>query len=391
MLIRRTAEGALRELAQGYPVVAVTGPRQSGKTTLVRMVFPEKSYVSLEDLDQRAFAQADPRGFLARYPEGAILDEAQRAPELFSYLQTLVDADRRAGLFILTGSQQFGLLAGITQSLAGRVALLPLLPFSLEELTSADVDPVSLDALLWTGLYPPIHDRKLVAAGAWYGNYVATYLERDVRSLVNVRDLGTFQRFLRMCAARTGQLVNLSGLASDCGVTHNTARAWLSVLEASYLVSLLPPYHRNLGKRLVKTPKLYFLDTGLAAWLLSVQDPSHLGVHPSRGALFETWVVNELLKGRFNRGLRSNLFFWRDQGGHEVDVLVDQGNRLLAVEAKSGATVTKDSFAGVRFWKDLAGDEAGASWVVYGGDEEQQRSEAHVLPWRGIASLARAV
>lgn len=391
MLIPRQARATLERLGAGYPVIAITGPRQSGKTTLARTVFAEKPYVSLEDLDERTFATEDPRGFLSRFPDGAVLDEVQRAPAIFSYLQTRVDEDRRNGLFILTGSQQFGLLSNVTQTLAGRIAMLPLLPFSLGELQSVEKAPRTPEALLFQGLYPPIYDRGL-DAGIWYGNYVGTYVERDVRQMVNVRDLSTFQRFVRMCAGRTAQLVNLSGLATDCGISHNTAAAWLSVLEASYLVHLLQPYHRNFGKRLVKTSKLYFHDTGLAVWLLGIQRAEQLLTHPQRGALFETWAVSELLKARFHRALGSNLYFWRDRSGHEVDVLADLGDALVPIEIKSGRTVAPDFFAGIDEWRRIAGAEAGDdAWLVYGGDREQAREGRRAVPWRRIGELTAAL
>jgi uncharacterized protein len=282
--------------------------------------------------------------------------------------------------FILTGSQQLGLLSSITQSLAGRVALIRLLPFSLLELHEAGRVPQRIEELLWQGLYPPIYDRAL-EPDVWYGNYVNTYLERDVRQMVNVRDLTTFQRFIRMTASRTGQLLNLSSLAIDCGVTHNTVKAWLSVLEAGFIVHLLPPHHANFGKRLIKTPKLYFLDPGLAAWLLGIQRPVQLATHPLRGPLFETWVVSELLKSRFHNGRAANLSFWRDRTGHEVDVLIDTGDSLIPVEIKSGATITRDFFAGLRFWQSLSGTAGQESVLVYGGGEEQQRSGTLIIPW----------
>lgn len=385
-MLPREAEPTIRRLAGGYPVVAVTGPRQSGKTTLVRAMFADRPYVSLEDLDEREFADQDPRGFLARFPDGAVLDEVQRAPGLFSYLQTRVDQERRNGLFILTGSQQFDLLSSITQTLAGRVALVPLLPFTLGELQAGGQAPGSLEELLFTGLYPPVHDREL-EPGIWYANYVRTYVERDVRQMINVRDLSAFQRFVRMCAARTGQLLNLSTLAADCGITHNTARSWLSVLEASYLVHVLQPHHRNFNKRLVKTPKLYFYDPGLAAWLLGVQTPAQLVMHPQRGALFETWVVSEMLKARFNRALASNLYFWQDRSGHEVDVLVEQGGTLIPVEVKSGQTVVADFFRGLEKWAEIAGDAGGRPWLVYAGAQRQSRSSVEVVPWQQIGEL----
>jgi len=389
-MIARNARNTILELAKGYPFVALTGPRQAGKTTLSRSAFPDKPYVSLEDPDIREFAATDPRRFLSRYPDGAILDEAQRSPEIFSYLQTLADMDGRMGLFILTGSQQFGLLSGITQSLAGRVGLVQLLPFSSGELQGADMLPETLDALLYKGSYPPLYDRRLSPV-QWYAGYVTTYLERDVRQLINVRDLALFQRFIRLCAGRTGQLLNLSSLANDCGITHNTAKAWISILEASYILFLLPPHHRNFNKRLVKTPKLYFHDTGLAAWLLGVQSADQLANHPLRGALFETWVVGELLKGRYNKALPSNLFFWRDNSGNEVDVIADQGLALLPIEIKSGQTVSTNFFSGLRKWLSWAGAEAGKPYLVYGGDERQERGEAEVVPWREVSEIAETL
>jgi uncharacterized protein len=382
MYLQRSTEPTLRKLIDGYPVIVLTGPRQSGKTTLVRHVFEDMAYVSLEEPDQREFAHTDPRGFLGTIPKRAILDEVQRAPDLLSYIQSIVDQEQDRARYILTGSQQFGLLSTITQSLAGRAALVRLLPFSLGELQGHGRTPDRLEDLLWQGLYPPIHDRGL-EPDIWYSNYVNTYLERDVRQMVNVRDLSTFQRFLRMCASRTGQLLNLSSLATDCGITHNTAKAWISVLEAGYIVHLLLPHHANFGKRLIKTPKLYFLDPGLASWLLGIQRPDQLATHPMRGPLFETWVVSELLKARFNQGKASNLFFWRDRTGHEVDVLIDTGSGLIPVEIKSGATITNDFFSGLRFWQELSGGTDPAI-LVYGGDQEQQRSGTRVIPWRHV-------
>lgn len=390
MMIARKALTTILELAKGYPFIALTGPRQAGKTTLSRMAFPDKPYVSLEDPDTREFAASDPRRFLARYPDGAILDEAQRSPELFSYLQTRADIDGRMGLYILTGSQQFGLLSGITQSLSGRVGMVQLLPFSSGELQEAGKLPETLDAILYKGSYPPLYDRKLIPA-QWYAGYVTTYLERDIRQLVNIRDLAVFQRFIRLCAGRTGQLLNLSSLANDCGITHNTVKAWISILEASYIIFLLPPHHRNFNKRLVKTPKLYFYDTGLAAWLLGVQSADQLAIHPQRGALFETWVMGELLKGRYNRSLPSNLFFWRDNTGNEVDIIVDQGLKLIPIEIKSGQTINADYFYSLRKWLSWAGDEAGNSYLIYGGEESQERRDGDVVPWREMKGIAEVL
>jgi len=389
MIPRQAAETVLR-LSKGFPVVAITGPRQSGKTTLARHAFPDKPYVSLEYPDTRVFAQSDPRAFLEGYPDGAVLDEVQRCPELFSYLQGTVDEDGRMGLFVLTGSQQFDLRAGITQTLAGRVGMVQLLPFSQGELADAGIAPDDPETLLYSGCYPPIYDRE-IAPPDWQAGYVATYVERDLHQLIQVRDLNTFQLFVRMCAARTGQLLNLSSLAADCGITHNTAKAWLSVLEASYLVFLLPPHFRNFNKRLTKTPKLYFYDTGLACWLMGIRDKEQLTTHAMRGALFETWVIAELVKGRFNRGLPSNLYFWRDSTGNEIDILADQGDCLAPIEVKAGKTIAADYFAGLRRWCTLAGAAAGKATLVYAGKEQQRRADVSVIPWSKIGELAAVV
>jgi len=379
VMIARDATATLRRFAGHFPVVGITGPRQSGKTTLARAVFPAKPYVNLEDPDAREFATVDPRGFLRHYAGGAILDEAQRCPQLFSYLQTLVDSSPKPGAFVLTGSQQFGLLAGVTQSLAGRIAILHLLPFSQGELGAAKALPHSIEAFLHRGGYPPIYDRS-IPPETWFPQYVTTYIERDVRQIVNVRNLGVFQKFVKMCAARTGQLLNLSSLASDCGITHNTARAWISVLESSYVVFQLPPYHRNYGKRLVKSPKLYFHDSGLAAHLLGIRSPEQLAIHAMRGPLFETWVVSEMTRWCFNRGIPPDFFFWRDSAGHEVDLLVEHGVRLIPLEIKSGETVTDDSLTSLRYWlKVTSSKESGV--LAYGGTSSHRRSGVHVVGW----------
>jgi len=383
-MVPRAAEPTLKRLAGYYPVVALTGPRQSGKTTLARAAFEDKPYASLEDPDIRDFAVADPRGFLAQYPEGAVLDEAQNCPDLFSYLQTRVDHDARPGQFVLTGSQQFGLVSGISQTLAGRVGLVHLLPFSLGELAAAGKLP-ALETLLWQGAYPPVHDRR-IPPQLWYRDYMATYVERDVRQMVNVRDLTAFRTFVRMCAARTAQPLNLSTLASDCGITHNTAKAWLSVLEASYLAFLLPAHHRNFGKRLVKAPRLFFYDSGLAAWLAGVQSPQQLGTGTLRGALFETWAAAEFVKFRNNRALSPALYYWRDSNGNEIDLLVEHATGTVPVELKSGQTISGDWFEPLD--KYLAWSQGKRGLLVYGGDARQTRRAISVYGWRDIERAA---
>lgn len=384
-MIRRTAHDTIMRLAKGFPVIAITGPRQSGKTTLARSAFPDKPYLTLEDPDTRQLAENDPRGLLSAYPDGLILDEVQRSPQLFSYLQSFVDNQLVPGKYVLTGSQQFGLLSGITQSLAGRVGMVQLLPFSMDELKAAGKLPDDVDSLMLYGMYPPFYDRDLTPAD-WFPAYVNTYIERDVRQLINVRDLSAFQRFVKMCAARTGQLLNLSSLASDCGITHNTAAAWISVLEASYIIFLLRPHFSNFNKRLVKSPKLYFLDTGLAAWLLGIREQEQMTFHAQRGSLFENLVVTEFLKRRFNGGQPADLYFWRDSKGLEVDLLLDNGINLKPVEIKSGQTLTADSLISLKKWCELSGLPDRPALLVYGGNMALENKNVTIMPWRELAT-----
>ncbi|TVQ27956.1 MAG: ATP-binding protein [Spirochaetaceae bacterium] len=379
-MIARAAEALLLEYADGFPVVAVFGPRQSGKTTLTRALFPDRPYLSLENLDTREFAMSDPRGFLAQYRNGAIFDEIQNVPTLLSYLQQVVDESSTLGRFIITGSQQYNIRQDISQSLAGRVGAVTLLPFSSAELKSADRLPDTLNELLYQGHYPPIHDRP-VSPTAWHENYVASYIERDVRQLVAVRDLSVFQTFLRLCAGRTGQVLNLSALGDDAGVSHNTARAWLSVLEAGFVVHLLQPYHRSFNKRLIKSPKLYFHDVGLAAYLLSIRNADDLVAHPLRGALFESAMVSEFVKALHNSRDSGSLAYWRERRGDEVDLIIERGGTATAVEMKSGSTVTRDMLRGIRRWSDVAGKTASIPVLVYGGDTSQNRTDVTIRPW----------
>lgn len=382
----RQARQTLERLARGFPVLALTGPRQSGKTTLARATFPDKPYVSLENPDERDFAEQDPKRFLARFPEGAILDEVQRCPELLSWLQGIVDERQVMGQFVLTGSAQFDLIASMSQSLAGRIGRVELLPLSLIEMKEGDCLPSTLDRVLLNGSYPAIYQRK-VEANDWFPNYVATYLERDVRQIIAVRDLSQFQRFVRMCAARSGQLLNLAALGADCGISAVTAREWLSVLEASYLVTRLPPYFQNFGKRLVKSPKLYFLDVGLMAWLLGIRDEASMSTHAARGALFETWIVSELIKQRFNAGQPADLYFWRDSAGHEIDLVFETPYGLQAVEIKSGSTFAADWVDVLKKWQKFTGDTPTMKPIlIYGGMESHEREHCFLRSWQDFAS-----
>jgi len=385
-MIERHMTPILQKLVNQYPVVAVTGPRQSGKTTLVQAALPEHDYVSLEEPDKRRFASEDPHLFLDAHGPSTIIDEIQRVPELLSYIQGRVDREKRPGQYVLTGSSNLLLLEGVSQTLAGRVSLLTLLPLSLGELERGKRTARDLEGILFSGLYPRIHD-QLLEPERWYASYVETYLERDVRRIINVAQLGRFQLFLRLCAARSGQLVNLTSLGNDCGITHNTARSWLSVLEASYVVRLVRPFHANFCKRLVKAQKLYFLDPGLVCYLLEIDTERELLVHSARGPLFETWVHSEFLKARVHVGLPPRLHFWRDYAGHEVDFVLGPAHSPIPVEVKSGRTITTDSFKGLRYWSRLAGESGGRGWVVYGGDDSHSRSDGEVLSWRDLSRL----
>lgn len=381
-MLDRQLQTTLQRLAKAFPVVAITGSRQSGKTTLARQFFSGLKYVSLEDPAELAFAHEDPRGFLARFATGAVFDEAQRWPALFSFLQGMVDENRTPGRFVLTGSQQFGLLAGITQSLAGRVGMTRLLPLSLLEIPPDRVG--TLDEMLLRGGYPALYSGA-VDSSDWLASYVATYVERDVRQVLEVRELMVFQRFLKLCAARTGQLLNLNALAGEAGISHSTARAWMSVLESGDIVHMLPPYHRNFGKRLVKTPKLYFLDVGLACWLLGIRSSDVLTVHPTRGALFETLVVSEFLKQRFNLGKPADLYFWRDNSGLEADLLFEREGRLQMVEIKSGQTVTTDYVRAAQKTTRFAPEEALMPWLIHGGGDTYERNGVRVMGWKSFS------
>lgn len=369
-MYHRALESELEGLARSYPVVTVTGPRQSGKTTLVRHTFPKKPYVNLEAIDVRELALADPRGFLEKYPGGAILDEIQRAPELLSYIQVLVDASKKKGLFILTGSHQLELHQAIVQSLAGRTALLNLLPMSLVELKEAGIE-LTLDEALLKGGYPRIFHDQLDPTQA-YRNYFQTYIERDLRQLVHIKDLTQFQRFVRICAGRIGQLLNLEGLGNDVGVSSPTIREWISILEASFILIRLQPLHENFGKRIIKSPKLYFTDVGLATYLLGIENTSQLARDPLRGNLVENLVVLELIKSRLNRGLDPQLYFFRDAHGHEVDLIYQAGNELVPIEVKASQTFNTDILKNLHFFQKLAENRCKRGYLIYAGTQEQK-------------------
>jgi predicted AAA+ superfamily ATPase len=377
---KRNSTDKLLELASQFKAVAVMGPRQSGKTTLVRACFPEKEYVSLENPQNRRFAQDDPLGFINTYKEGAILDEIQRVPELLSWLQQILDESDERGKFILTGSNNMLLLEKITQSLAGRVAYLDLLPFSLSE--RPDTFTSNLHECLLYGGYPPVIADK-IAPENWFPAYVRTYIEKDIRQIKNIENILAFEKLISLCAGRVGQMLNFSNLSNELGVDHKTVRSWIGLLEASYIIFLLPPYHKNFNKRIVKTPKLYFLDTGLAAWLLGIREEKDLALHHYKGALFENWVISEFLKKRFNQGKRSNLFFWRDSSGNEIDLVLEEGLNTLPIEIKSGQTIQSSFFKGLTYFQKLSGHSEGK--VIYGGETSQLRSNGiEVSPWRWL-------
>ncbi|MDO9514274.1 MAG: ATP-binding protein [Elusimicrobiota bacterium] len=384
-MIKRSVSPKVLCYAKQYPVLMITGPRQSGKTTIVKSLFPEKKYISLEAMETREYASSDPKAFLAQYPEGAIIDEVQRVPQLTSYIQNIVDEKDKAGMFVLTGSQSFELMSSLSQSLAGRMAIVRLLPFSREE-AYGPAGKNKLEEVLYRGFYPRIHDKKLNPTEA-SSFYTSSYIERDIRGLVKVQDLLRFETFLKLCAGRTGQLLNLTSLGNDCGISHNTAKSWLTLLEASFIIKLLPPFHANLNKRLVKSPKLYFIDTGLAAFLIGINSLSQIMTHPLRGSLFETFVFSELLKSRYNAGKTENLYFFRDSNGVEVDFIIEEGNALYCYEAKSSATLNPDMFKGLFFLKKAIKKEISMN-VVYGGNESYKREGVRVVSWNSMSKTA---
>ena len=380
-MIKRTAEKRLIHLNGMFKVVAVTGPRQSGKTTLVKNVFPDKPYVNLENPDVRRFSIDDPRGFLSEYPEGAIIDEAQRNPELFSWLQEIVDTKSEKGQFILTGSNNFLLNEKISQSLAGRVAYLNLLPFSLEEIEGNFPEKTENEHIL-QGFYPPIYDQQL-PYDEWIPNYIKTYIERDVRQIKNITDLLVFERFMRLLAGRTGQELNYTSLSVEAGVDVKTIQSWIGILESSFIIFLLRPFYKNFNKTIVKRPKLYFYDSAIACSLLQIRTINHLINHPLRGALFECFMIAEVVKKQMNGGKEFELYFWRDKTGREIDLIIDTPSETIPVEIKAGKTVHQEFFKNIRYWLNLSGEKNGK--VLYAGDTEQKRSEGiEVVCWKNV-------
>ena len=384
MFIARQIADTILQHSQWYPILYLGGPRQSGKTTLLRRLFPHLPYVSLEDPDIQLLATDDPRRFLHSFPGGAILDEAQRVPALFSYLQTKVDADKSLR-FVLSGSQNFLLMEKITQSLAGRVGILNLLPLSYQEI-QASFAPVELDGVVWRGGYPALFD-STVPQDVFFNNYLQTYLERDVRSLKNVGDLSLFIRFMRLCSGRIGQPLNMSNLATDAGVAVNTIKSWLSVLEASYMMFLLPPYHNNFNKRLTKSPKMFFFDTGLICHLLGISASHQLQTHHYYGNIIENYIIAELYKKRTNQGKRPAFWFWQDHKNNEVDLLIEEDGKTKAIEIKSSQTYNSRLLSGLNTWRNLSGSAPENQYLVYAGQQHMELETGRLLPWQAALEI----
>jgi len=381
-MIERTLTPKIIALAQKFQVITLTGPRQSGKTTLVRAAFPSLPYVSLEEPDIRQIALTDPRGFLSNYPAGAILDEVQNTPDLFSYIQKIVDENRQIQ-FILTGSSNFLLMEKISQTLAGRTAILHLLPLSFEELEPGSGQ---YESVIFKGQYPRIYDRA-IAPTVFYPAYIQTYIEKDVRLMKNIGDINAFIQFTQLCAGRVGQLLNYTGLANDAGISPNTAKAWLSILESSYILYRVQPFHRNFNKRLVKSSKLYFYDTGIACSLLGIHDESQVNLHYMRCALFENLIINEFIKLNFNRGEYRLPYFWQDSRGKEIDCLLVDGEKIVPIEIKSGKTISNSYFDNLEYWHQLTDAPKEQGYVVYGGDQSMQTSAGSFVSWRELERI----
>ena len=383
MAVKRNIIHEINFLKEKYPIVAITGPRQSGKTTLLKDLFPGYKYISLENPSIRRFFNNDPHGFFREYNSYCIFDEAQREPELFSYLQTIVDESKIMGQYILSGSQNFHLVQGITQSLAGRVALFKLLPFDTMELKNANLLPKSYIELMLKGFYPAIYDRD-IPSNSFYNNYIQTYVERDITELVNIRDMKAFRTFLSLCASRAGSLLNLNSLANDCNITQPTAKAWLTLLETSYIIYLLQPYHKNFDKRTIKSPKLYFYDTGLLCHLLKFKKKEQLVTNSYKGHLFENMIIMEYLKQNYHRNQGKDFYFWRDSAGNEVDLIIHDDEKLDIIEIKATETILPEAFKGLIYFEKLAKDLIKSKTLVYAGTEKHIRSAANIVSWNSI-------
>jgi len=381
-MIERTLATKITSLSQKFQVITITGPRQSGKTTLVKATFPAMPYVSLEEPDIRQIALTDPRGFLSNYPDGAILDEVQNTPELFSYIQRIVDENRQIQ-FILTGSSNFLLLEKISQTLAGRTAVLHLLPFSLQELEPLTV---TYEDLIFKGQYPRIYDRK-ISPTDFYPSYIQTYVDKDVRLLKNIGDINAFIQFTQLCAGRIGQPLNYASLANDAGISPNTAKSWLSVLESSYILYRLQPYYQNFNKRLVKSPKLYFYDTGVACSLLGIREQEQVNLHYLKGSLFENLIINEFIKRNYNHGENLHPYYWQNNHGKEIDCLLVKGNRVTPIEIKSGKTISTSYFDNLKYWSSLTALPESEGYVVYGGEQSMQTSAGALISWQDLEHI----
>lgn len=388
MYIKRQAEKIVLKLAAQYPAVVLTGPRQSGKTTLVKNLFNQYPYSTLEDLNEREFARTDPRGFLAKFDKGGVIDEVQKLPELLSYLQSILDNKAHKKPIILTGSAQLSLLSKVTQTLSGRTAIIDLLPLSFTEIKNQPDKTKNIESLLFRGMYPRLYKENIEPID-WYQDYVRTYTERDVRDILNVHDLGTFQKFLKMCAARAGQILNLTGLSNDCGISHSAAASWLNILEATYIAFRIQPHIENFSKRLIRSPKLYFYDTGLLCHLLNIQTADELKISSYRGSIMENWVATEIIKSQANIHRPADLFFWRDNKGIEIDFIIDRGIRLYPLEVKSGQTIINEYFKNISYWQKIAGNKSGKGYIVYAGNEDQIRTNFKVYSWTSIESLIK--
>lgn len=385
MIIHRLITDKLKTLLKTFPAVTLTGCRQCGKSTLLRNLLPDYTYISLEDIDMRELAEKDPRHFISVYSQKVIIDEIQRAPELLSYLQTHIDSVNKSGMYVLTGSHNLLLMQSISQSLAGRTALLTLAPFSIKELRNSQLLPPTVNEMLYTGNFPRIYDQNIPPSD-FYSSYIQTYVEKDVRLVRNISDFSAFTRFLKLCAGRCSQILNVSQLAEDAGITRKTAENWLSVLETGYIIYLLKPYYQNFGKRIIKNPKLYFYDTGLVSSLLGLTNPQQIETFYMRGALFENLVVSDLLKKRLFSGKTDELYFWRDSNGVEIDVIEEDNAQLYAYEIKASETMNSNFFANIKKVKDIAGLKMQNTAVIYGGSRAVPASEmcGAYIPWNEI-------